>query len=475
MALSCVGQVVMTLAQAQQAPLRHESASPGPRVHPPPFQILRYDEDYSYLRDPAARTGDLLALEPIKYLPLDAAGHDWLSLGGEIRLKYEYFDNPLFGLAPSDGNGSLLQRYLLHGDLHLGRSFRVFAQLRGAYGTSREGPPIPVDEDGFDVQQAFFDLRGERGDRRDQLILRVGRQEMTYGVERLISVREATNVRRAFDAVRLLSELGAWHVDGFLSRPVVNQPHELDEWAAPGTDFWGIYATGPTGLPGTDVDLYYLGLDRDDAVFEQGTAHELRHTIGARLFGEIGPLDFDVEAMYQWGAFGAGDIRAWAIGLDGGYTFRTTQLQPRLALRISAISGDRDPQDDDLETFNPLFPRGNYFGESAIVGPINLYAVHPLLTLQVSQAATLETGWAFFWRYSTDDGFYGNALNLIQASAGNDRRGIGSELSIVLDWKLDRYLGLRTGYSHFFAGPFLEETGPGKDVDFFAAYLTYQF
>jgi len=33
------------------------------------------------------------------------------------------------------------------------------------------------------------------------------------------------------------------------------------------------------------LDLYYLGLHRNDASFAQGTGREHRHTIGARLFG----------------------------------------------------------------------------------------------------------------------------------------------------------------------------------------------
>lgn len=44
-----------------------ESSPPSP----PPLTTLRYDEDYAYLRDPAARTGAWW--EPLKYLPLHKA------------------------------------------------------------------------------------------------------------------------------------------------------------------------------------------------------------------------------------------------------------------------------------------------------------------------------------------------------------------------------------------------------------------
>jgi hypothetical protein len=78
-AVACICFAAMVAdARAQEEP------SPD---RPPPFAPLRYDEDYSYLRDPAARTGDLLSLEPIKFIPLNPTGDWYLSLGGEVRLK----------------------------------------------------------------------------------------------------------------------------------------------------------------------------------------------------------------------------------------------------------------------------------------------------------------------------------------------------------------------------------------------------
>jgi hypothetical protein len=31
------------------------------------------------------------------------------------------------------------------------------------------------------------------------------------------------------------------------------------------------------------MDAYYVGLDRKEAIFERGIAHEVRHTVGGRL------------------------------------------------------------------------------------------------------------------------------------------------------------------------------------------------
>src|SRR5947209_13962319 len=60
---------------------------------PPPYKLLRYDEDYSYLKDPSRRS-DLW--DVIKYIPF-AGREDWyLSVGGEARLRYELYHNEDF-------------------------------------------------------------------------------------------------------------------------------------------------------------------------------------------------------------------------------------------------------------------------------------------------------------------------------------------------------------------------------------------
>src|ERR1043165_6052114 len=169
-------------------------------------------------------------------------------------------------------------------------------------------------------------------------------------------------------------------------------------------------------LRGANVDLYYLGLERKDAEFNQGTAREVRHTLGTRLWGKAHQLDYNFEFVYQFGTFGKGDISAWTAASDTGYTFESTPWKPRLGLKADSTSGDRNPNDRDLETFNPLFPRGAYFSEAGLIGPANFIDLNPCLDLRLTDQATLILGWDFFWRESSRDGLYNNAVTL-------DRKG----------------------------------------------------
>src|SRR5262245_38748705 len=96
-----------------------------PPPGPPPYQTLRFEEDYSYLRDPSSGSD---MWDPVKFVALNGTATWYLSLGGEVRERYEYFHNTNWGGGPQDGNGYALQRFMAHADLHLGEQVRFFLQ-----------------------------------------------------------------------------------------------------------------------------------------------------------------------------------------------------------------------------------------------------------------------------------------------------------------------------------------------------------
>jgi hypothetical protein len=99
-------------------------------VYWPAFEKLRFDEDYTGVRE--AVEGASFP-ENIKYMLLGGdAGGSYLSFGGEVRERYEYTHNPTVGEDPQDDNGGWLQRIVLNSDLHLSRQARIFLQLLSA-------------------------------------------------------------------------------------------------------------------------------------------------------------------------------------------------------------------------------------------------------------------------------------------------------------------------------------------------------
>lgn len=454
----------LLLGRQQAECLETEPSRPG-------YALNRADEEYRYLQDPASK-GDFW--DPVKYLPVNSEGNWYLSIGGEARERYEYFNNYNWGRQPGS-NGYFLQRYFLHGDLHLGDHARLFAQFQSSLEHGRRGGPRPTDRDELDLHQAFLDLKATKGTDRNY-IFRLGRQELAFGSQRLVSVREGPNVRRSFDGLRARYRTSEVQLDAFVTRPVETNRYLFDDGPDTGQALWGGYGVLPLPqLPEGHIDLYYLGLYRREASFDQGDARETRHSLGTRLWRTSAPLDYNFEAVYQWGSFGSGKIAAWTVASDTGYTMESLPLRPRVGLKADIASGDKNPENRDLQSFNPLFPKGAYFSEAGLIGPSNFIDLHPCLDLNLTEGATITFDWDFFWRQSTHDGLYNSAAVPVRSGQRSDASYIGSMPQVQLSWDIDRHLSLAAIYGHFFAGEFLKETEPGKDVDYVTTWVTYQF
>src|SRR4051794_9385646 len=253
------------------AVLAQPSCAEGPDVPDRSYQLLREDEDWSFLRNRSLRRD---FWDPVKYIPLRNSRDWYMTIGGEARLVWEQIGNDNWGQQPYM-NGYLNQRYMLSFDLHYGSHVRTFFELKSGLNSFRFGGPRPIDEKKFDFQAAFLEL--STGEGRDWIRLRAGRQEMEYGSGRLIDVREGPNVRLSFDGFKVTGKVKSWRIDGFAMRPDVDKPGFFDNAPNHQVGFWGIYATRPLSNK-VSLETYYLGLDRKRASFQRGTAQELRHT-----------------------------------------------------------------------------------------------------------------------------------------------------------------------------------------------------
>ena len=127
-----------------------------------------------------------------------------VSAGSEVRQEYEWFDNEDWGAAIPDGNGYWLQRYMLHVDTRLSRRVRLYGELKSGIEVGRTGGPRGSDEDRLDLHQAFVDFSF------GPVTVRIGRQELSFGSQRLVSVRGGPNVRQTFDGGTVVLQRGRW-------------------------------------------------------------------------------------------------------------------------------------------------------------------------------------------------------------------------------------------------------------------------
>jgi hypothetical protein len=302
---------------------------------------------------------------------------------------------------------------------------------------------------------------------------------MDYGSGRLIDLREGPNSRLSFDGFMVKSKIDSWQVDGFAMRPDLDKFGFFDNAPDHTVGFWGVYATRPLPHKHT-LDVYYLGLNRKEATFERGTAQEVRHSLGARIFQpaatERPGWDFDFEGVWQFGTFGTAGIEAWTLASNTGYRFPKAPLKPRFSVNADIASGDH-PGSNTLGTFNPLYPSGHYFGVFASTGsgPLNFMDIHPKVQLEAPHGVSIFADWIFQWRESLEDGVYAIPGFLITAADGSRARFVGDRPGTEIQWQANRHLWFQADYGIFYAGPFIKDTLPGRNLNYWALWVGYKF
>jgi hypothetical protein len=446
-----------------------------------PYDILPFEEDWSYLKNPALRSD---WLDPIKYIATGRSEDQYLSIGGEFRGTYERVLNDNWSTIPYPVYSFGLERFLLHVDAHLNPKFRLFVELENGLEEGRSGGSRPIDEKRLDFLNAFVDFRPSRN--RHSPTLRVGKQELQFGAGRLVSVREGPNVRQGFFGFRVDQTVGKWNTTGFAVRPATDKFGFFDDEPLSTTEFWGVVANRAwKRFESFEFNGYYLGLNRKEATFNQGTGHEVRQTFGARIAADP-PKDtgdrivvphWDLEAIFQSGSFGGGDIRAWGLASETGLIFPRLPLAPRLGLRADASSGDTNNKSPNLGTFNSLFPIGNYFGVLADTGPgpVNFRDLHPKLMLALPHTVNLTADCVIWWRQSLEDGVYNVPGNLLVAAGSSNARFVGHRPGIEARWQIDRHAYIQGDYGVFFAGPFLRQSGDGHNLNYLSFWVGYKF
>jgi len=189
-------------------------------------------------------------------------------------------------------------------------------------------------------------------------------------------------------------------------------------------------------------------------------------------------LHFNIFGVYQFGTFGNEEISALSTALDLGYKLQDLTWTPQVAGSLQVSSGDSNPNDNRLETFNAMFPAGYYYGGGLIVqvGPANAIILQPELDLHPTTTLGIYLKGPFVWREDTADGLYNTPGNLIGVGSTNNKRYVGASPEILVTQELGRHAILSVSYYHFYRGGFLTQNRPiSKDVDYFSTWLTFKF
>lgn len=432
------------------------------------FKSLRYDEKYGKIENDTNST----FLDKIKYIPVTKEESLNLSLGGELRSQYQFFNNENWGDIPNDTDGFLLNRVLFHIDTKFKKSIRLFTQIQSSTAISRVDAS-PVDKNELEIHQLFMDFNFQLSS--NDITLRIGRQEFLYGSQRIVAVREGPNNRQSFDAIKLIWEHKNLKSDVFYSQFVRNNFGNFNDKLNPNTKLYGVYNVLNKVPFLQNIDFYYLGLHKESASYNSISGEEKRHSIGTRIWSKNKNWNYDFETVYQFGSVKNQSIQAWTISLNTYYQFNVLKFKPKFGLKTEIISGDKTFDDNQLQTFNPLFPRGAYFGLAAILGPSNLYDIHPSIEFELTDKIVFGTDYDFFWRFSKNDGIYQPNTAILYPSGSSVKSYIGSQLGASIDYDIEKWFSIKLEATWFKSGSYLNDVTAGKDILFTATTLCYRF
>lgn len=454
---------------------KKRAAAPPPQ----PWKPNLFLNDFSYKRQPNAPS---FFGECLKDVAFCCCGEDFtFSTGGELRHRYHDEKNRL---RPPRAGSDTFQLWRWRHYAHLkSKSFRVYAEMIDASIFGEELGPLAIDLNRWDVQNAFVDFNVmELGDK--PVWLRVGRQELQYGAQRLVSPLDFANTRRNFSGVRMFYSNDDWSLDAFATRsvnvasgngPLARFDNESDHPDQSRT-FSGVYVSYK-GLDNNTFDAYWMWLREQDerarpARFPDGS----RHTVGARWAGSAGGgWLWDVEGGYQFGHDEFTEtVQAYFAAGQAGYHFKSLPWQPQLLAVYHYGSGDENAADNENNTFTPLFPLGHaYWGVIDNLGGPNLVDYSIRAILKPHKKVSLITAYHWFDLANDADVLY----NVAQVPLGAPNTGskIGEEIDVILNVNVNPNLGFQIQYAEFFYGNFVDNNLRRDDARQFFVQSTVRY
>jgi hypothetical protein len=386
-------------------------------------------------------------------------------LAGEVRLRSELdgrdFDN---STAP---NTYTLSRVRFGVDAIPAENIHVFIQAEDSrvFGTESDatGFSTLADSKNLDLHQGYIDINQFI---LRELMVRLGRQELAYGNERLVGRGGWHNVGRSFDGALFRLTFENLALDAFAmntgevqSNPPVATPAAVAYVRDAGQDFFGLNSTLKS-LKDHSMDFYlFYQWNRHQSVANEDDLR--RFTLGSYQKGTFDPIDYEAALAFQGGTTRGTDISAFLLSANLGYGFESSPLS-RVALGCDYLSGT-PAGNSRYESFDPMYHTGHRF-----YGFMDYFINIPANTNNRG-LVDLYARAAFKLTDQVDGGLWLHQMTLAQDLNGDN--GLGQEIDATGRYRYDKAVNFEIGLSAFIPAAAMRQNFGHPDVAYWG-YLT---
>jgi hypothetical protein len=395
-----------------------------------------------------------------------------LSLGGDIREQIRYYDHINFGDTYPDKDFYLLQRYMLHADLHLGKTLRLFAQLNSTHVNGKNFVSV-VDQDRLGVIQAFLEFNFQK----IPMHLRMGRQDLSLGSERIIGTRDGPNNRQTYDGIRNTFQLKKATGEFFAVFPVRYQigffDNEINKDNFGFGTYWTIFLKNKITF-----DMYVFGNLLKNVCIAKDIADENRYSTGLRINKSAGSLFYELDATWQTGTYSDKLINAGQITATAGYRWQNAPLSPRIQIKGSLYTGNKDSTYNQINIFRPISGRPPV-NDMLGIGPSNILLFAPEGEITVSQGLRFILRYFAVWRDRNSDGIYAVDMGYLTREPDYEGNRLGRYVTrgttFEINYTASQHFNISLTLGYFRPCEYVNNTGKGKDLEALSFKTSYRF
>ncbi|MDX8413978.1 MAG: alginate export family protein [Mariprofundales bacterium] len=371
---------------------------------------------------------------------------EWTT-SADLRERYQSFTNFDFNSVKNDKKSEFDSRLYIKTRGDFGNGFSLYLQPQAVMIRNSDQTAATTKQTftQSDLLQAYLQYDA------DNFTLKLGRQQLVYGNQRLLGHLGWKDVARTFDGVKFSVKLGDLKVDHFIVHPsdigkmtpstTSPQGQSLVTWED--RRLIGVYATYEP-MKGHGIDGYIINWKHGSKAAAATVGRNI-NTFGARAFGAGMGFDGTAEAVFQRGTWATGiKQQASAYAVKAGYTFDSWKT--RFGIEYDFSPGDGNLADSTNKAF--VFP---FHTNHALYGEMDRFSWSNMKDLILSFKTSPTKGLLFkadihFLKLDKATGNWRNVVGtgtLFPGATTYTQTKAGTETDIKLIYKVAGIKGLK--------------------------------